>query len=354
MDTRRLAALGLPLVGGFLKAHLPPTAALPPAPAPAPTLPPELERGSAAHGLAEAMRRPLPSSGEELSVVSFNMLLKGFDQKPYYPSVPSSLRAWPLRKLQLQRLISGIGADVFCMQEVECRTFEEEFCEFLAGASYGAVAPRDDSQGKIPELAKCAIFFKSSKLELLWTDHRSRAVLCALRHLPSHQVVYVASCHLEGHPGEGATRLTQLRKALQSIRRHQQQSGFLDSALIFAGDFNEDETGAVCQSLKRPEDAEGFRLSDLYASHGKRGLRGARPPTFAAPGSELRAIDFVFYSEHLVPRAIRAPFTAEQLAAAAKDAIPADWHFSDHVPLGATFAWRNEETASGAESAVVV
>ena len=132
-------------------------------------------------------------------------------------------------------------------------------------------------QGKIPELAKCAIFFKTEKLQQIWHEHRSRVVLCALKHQTGQappwwapqfvsggrtlriknrfchwtrpslraelamnmslqqmdlgltvskqqcetcdlhcsrflvQVIYFASCHLEGAPGEGRTRLTQLR-----------------------------------------------------------------------------------------------------------------------------------------------
>lgn len=40
----------------------------------------------------------------------------------------------------------------------------------------------DTWQGKIPELAKCAIFFKMEKLQQIWHEHRSRVVLCALKH----------------------------------------------------------------------------------------------------------------------------------------------------------------------------
>jgi len=303
--------------------------------------------------LAKSMWRPLRTTGDQISVVSFNMLLKGFDQKPYYPNIPAALRSWQWRKQQLQQLICGIDADVYCMQEVECSTFAQEF-SFLAQNGYSAVAPKDDSKGKIPELAKCAIFFKMEKLQNIWHEHRSRVVLCALKH-QSGQVIYFASCHLEGAPSEGRTRLTQLRKALQSIRKHQEQSGFDASrcAMVFTGDFNEDEGGPVARSLAlKPGDRveaeagefelidHGLYLADIYDPN--TGPFSLRPPTFGAPPTsgktKLRAIDFMFYTcKTLSPVAVRAPFTPEQEEATLERSIPAEWHFSDHVPLGAVF-----------------
>lgn len=121
---------------------------------------PLTELSEASEALAKSMWRPLKSEscGEQISVVSFNMLLKGeavvvrgvscdssyyfwllstytyrlrlryqdlwrlwdwtdfagFDQKPYYPELPSTLRAWEWRKPQLVNLIYGMDADVYC------------------------------------------------------------------------------------------------------------------------------------------------------------------------------------------------------------------------------------------------
>jgi len=309
---------------------------------------------------AEAMQRPLPlrCPSNEVSVISFNMLLKGFDQKPYYPSVPPELRAWPRRKTQLQRVILGVDADIYCMQEVEAVSFPEEF-SFLADAGYESIAPKDDSKGKRPDMAKTAIFYKGSRLEKLWQEHRSRLVIGAFRHLPSGKVIYVASCHLEGAPWEVATRFTQMQNALASIRKHQKQQCIdpASSALIFAGDFNESEDGAVFQCLQdgglskdfRPPDfpdkevtkddyKHEFQMSDLYSS-GTAAAGAERPPTFCAPEDHRYvAIDFVFYTHNtLRPAAVRRPFTDEQAKVTTGVGIPAAWHFSDHVPVGGVF-----------------
>jgi len=365
-----LKEIGLPIGPACMPAPAQPSEsvtsdkALAPAAAPAAALPsasapmtPEEEK------LAEAMCRPLPlrDPGSEVSVVSFNMLLKGFDLKPYYPSVPAELRAWPHRKSQLQRVILGVDSDIYCMQEVEAVSFPEEFA-FLADAGYESVAPKDDSKGKRPDMAKTAIFYKSSRLEKLWQEHRSRLVIAAFRHLLSDRILYVVSCHLEGAPWQVATRFTQMQNALDSIRKHQRQQGIepASCALIFAGDFNEGEDGAVCHCLRdgalsssfrhpaypeveviKEDFKHDFQLSDLYAPISA-SLGARRPPTFCAPeeetGPAFAAIDFVFYSHgSLLPTAVRLPFTEEQLRATDGVGVPSAWHFSDHVPIGGVF-----------------
>ena len=51
-----------------------------------------------------------------------------------------------------------------------------------------------------------------------------------------------------------------------------------------------------------------------------------------------------FYScKTLSPVAVRAPFTPEQQEATIEGSIPAEWHFSDHVPLGGVFQLSAEE-----------
>lgn len=315
-------------------------------------------RTTEAQALAEALQRPLPRRGDGLAVASFNMLLRAFDRKAYYPSVPPELRAWPGRKAQLKALLLGMGADVYLMQEVECSSFREEF-PFLEG--YGAAAPKDDSKGKTPGLAKCCVLFREELLELLWEEHRSRVVLCALRHRATGRLIYVASAHLEGAPWEGATRLKQLRNALDSLQRRMRVDGVApdECSLIFAGDFNEGPDGAVCASLRSGEEVEGtcrhpFKLSDAYGAGGAFGLE--RPPSFCAPAdpdvgpAAFAAVDFLFYTAATLRlAAVRRPFTEAQARATEGLGVPSQWHFSDHVPLGGSFAL---EAGSGAAEIV--
>eukprot|EP00930_Biecheleria_cincta_P037800 TRINITY_DN25979_c0_g1_i1.p1 TRINITY_DN25979_c0_g1~~TRINITY_DN25979_c0_g1_i1.p1 ORF type:complete len:405 (+),score=76.28 TRINITY_DN25979_c0_g1_i1:48-1217(+) len=334
--------------------------------------------------VVEQMRRRLlvENPAKQLSVVSFNMLLKGFDAKPYYPSVTAELRAWPRRRELLLELLSSVDADVYCMQEVECLTFDQESA-FLSEIGYAWVAPKDDAKGKWPDMAKPAFFYKADRLELLWTDHRSRVVLASFRHRRSGQIVYMATCHLEGAPWEAEKRIAQTKKALDSLKRQvrkDQQERCTDSekaALIFAGDFNEEANGAVCHllhtgsiescfrvpglpetELTKADYSHNFALSDIYGS------MSDRPPTFCAPpeasaawGSQVHfaSVDFVFYSrESLRPVAVREPFTPEQTNMTRSVGIPSAWHFSDHVPIGGVLDFiTNDRTLKEAAPAVV-
>eukprot|EP00747_Dinoflagellata_sp_TGD_P024382 gnl/TRDRNA2_/TRDRNA2_130514_c0_seq1.p1 gnl/TRDRNA2_/TRDRNA2_130514_c0~~gnl/TRDRNA2_/TRDRNA2_130514_c0_seq1.p1 ORF type:complete len:386 (+),score=52.91 gnl/TRDRNA2_/TRDRNA2_130514_c0_seq1:84-1241(+) len=382
MDPEHLGSLGLPLVSSFCsrmqrRAVVQEDAAVEPV----------LRVLSKAEALAESMRRPLvlrrPS--REISIVSFNMLLKGFEDKPYYPSVPAELRAWPYRKGQLARLLFGLNVDVFLMQEVEIQTFANEF-SFLCDGGYDFVEPRDDGKVKHPDMAKTAIFYKTERMEKLWEEHRSRIVLAAFRHRPSNQMLYVASCHLQGAPWEGAARFAQAKKALDSIQKQmlknckEQGTDPASCALVFAGDFNEVEDSAVSYCLRTggltrsfrnpgyPEDEltkadykHEFKLSDLYASGGATGLPD-RPATFCAPPEAdsawgltptFCAIDHVFYSHGaLRPVAVRLPFTAEQVRATEGIGIPSEWHFSDHVPIGGIFEFVSGSDGAPQNSAV--
>jgi mRNA deadenylase 3'-5' endonuclease subunit Ccr4 len=267
-----------------------------------------------------------------------------------------------------------MDADIYCMQEVECRTFAEEMTPWLFDGGYASIDPKDDSKGKYPDMAKTAIFYKQALLEKVWEDHRSRIVLAALKHLPSGRLLYVASCHLEGAPWEAATRFTQCKKALESIARHQKT---LDAdprtcALVFAGDFNETEDGAVCkclatgglqkefrvpnmpdQEITKTDFVHTFDLRDLYSNDAKHWPH--RPATFCAPPEEsaawgdtaaFAAVDFAFYSHRaLRPVAIRQPFSHEQSEATTGVGIPSKWHFSDHVPIGGIFEFSDETTS---------
>lgn len=331
--------------------------------------------------LAASMRRALIHAGSEASdrhvtVASFNMLLKGFEGKEYYPHVPVEQRAWEYRKPELRKVMTGMQADILCVQEAEVLSFWQEF-EWMDGAGYDAVEPRDgkatpprspprgedgppvevllskaskDLAQKRPEMAKCAILFKKERVELLWTEHKSRTVVASFRHRPSGEVLYVVNCHLEGHPQQAATRFRQMQSALQAVSKEQKKAGHDNgnSSLVFCGDFNGPPDGGVCHCLRTgamcpdfrdpwaPEEPlvkERFeiphRLRDLYEDAGW-------PATFLV--NEPTSIDFLFYTPSRL-RAVgrRRPFTDEQFEVARREKLPCAFHVSDHVPIGGVF-----------------
>eukprot|EP00928_Gymnodinium_smaydae_P058803 TRINITY_DN41_c1_g1_i1.p1 TRINITY_DN41_c1_g1~~TRINITY_DN41_c1_g1_i1.p1 ORF type:complete len:369 (+),score=61.18 TRINITY_DN41_c1_g1_i1:96-1202(+) len=317
--------------------------------------------------LRQQMKRPLLSrASDQLSVVSFNMLLKGFASKHYYQIVEPDLRAWSHRRHQLLELLKGVGADLYCMQEVECSSFEKEEVHFLDQIGYAAVAPKDDSKGKYPDMAKPAFFYRPERLQLRWAEHRSRVVLACFEHLAAQKLVYAATCHLEGAPWEGEKRVAQTKKAVESLQRRMQSDKckLEETCLVFAGDFNEDESGAVCHLLNNGHLSREFRSpgypdteltkSEIRHSFELKSLyEGRSQPTFCAPPCETQpsfgfaSVDFLFYSyRSMRPTAIRKPFTLEQAertcSKTSRVGIPAAWHFSDHVPIGGIFEFSDE------------
>jgi len=155
--------------------------------------------------------------------------------------------------------------------------------------------------------------------------------------------------------------LAQTKKALESLTRKilADQGKIEESCLFFAGDFNEEETGAVCQLLGEGRLSASFRSpsypesqltkSDISHSFAMKNLyHGRYLPTFCAlpcvtqPTFGFALVDFLFYSHtSLRPMALREPFTVEQARLTCSDtsrvSIPATWHFSDHVPIGGVF-----------------
>ncbi len=97
----------------------------------------------------------------------------------------------------------------------------------------------------------------AGRLELLWCEHRSRALLAAFRFLDSYgleQVLYVVNCHLEGSPYRPNDRVSQMRSALQRLQQCQQQQAGVeprDCLVVVCGDFNSSRSESVWRLLYR-------------------------------------------------------------------------------------------------------
>lgn len=62
-----------------------------------------------------------------------------------------------------------------------------------------------------------------------------------------------------------------------------------------------------------------------------------------------------FYTDKtLSPVAVRAPFTPEQEEATLERSIPAEWHFSDHVPIGGIFQLSGTQSQSHLKEAIPI
>ena len=90
----------------------------------------------------------------------------------------------------------------------------------------------------------CALLFKPERLELIWTESRSRSLLAAFRFTDSlgvDQVLFVINVHLEGSPYRPNDRVSQIRSSLQRLQQCQVSMAQLDPKeclVVVAGDFN--------------------------------------------------------------------------------------------------------------------
>eukprot|EP01063_Lacrimia_lanifica_P005778 TRINITY_DN13497_c0_g1_i1.p2 TRINITY_DN13497_c0_g1~~TRINITY_DN13497_c0_g1_i1.p2 ORF type:complete len:374 (+),score=106.06 TRINITY_DN13497_c0_g1_i1:1474-2595(+) len=336
------------LACAFARARLRRRAGRPPA---APSPPPVL-RLPEAHEMA-------------FNVGSLNMLTPSFEQSRFSEYVPAPCRTWEYRRGLLRQMLCGLGMDVIAVQEARIGSFEEDFGGYMGGQGYGSVAPYDKAAAKGKQgrrgdgLAKTAVFYRRAVFDLVWAKHRSRAVLCALRHRRSREVVFVVNVHLEGHPRKALERFRQLRSALECLRTAPTTVPALadlsrrpveDLHVIVCGDLNSSQHCAPYQLLDTgaldPEFADPFnpgqvltaapfthpfRLRDVYGAH--------CVPTYVARNAAPRTIDFVFASASLAVQATMAPVDGARLAEALKTKIPNAWHPSDHFPIGATVAF---------------
>ncbi|KAF8060285.1 CCR4 [Scenedesmus sp. PABB004] len=301
-----------------------------------------------------APRGSLATTGaaDELSVVSYNVLADCFAAKhgEYVPEEQLDWRAyrWPL----LQEQLLSWQADVVCLQEVDVLALPE-WLEFAAAAGYAAV--QQDAKGK---QAVCLTLYRAAKLQLWWSDARSRTLLAALLFTDSSgasQVIYVANCHLEGSPRKPAERLAQARSALASLARHQQSAGLPPSEchVVFTGDLNSGRSEAVWRLLSQgwlpagycerhlpttavlPEGVEDatqpYLLADAYAQH---------PLPFTRKVPALSScLDWLFVSTTMSVVALLWPLdegdASDRRLPHSRVGLPNARHPSDHLPIGA-------------------
>eukprot|EP00475_Leptophrys_vorax_P025253 TRINITY_DN3530_c0_g1_i1.p2 TRINITY_DN3530_c0_g1~~TRINITY_DN3530_c0_g1_i1.p2 ORF type:complete len:230 (-),score=75.66 TRINITY_DN3530_c0_g1_i1:537-1226(-) len=175
----------------------------------------------------------------ELKVVSYNMLghvyLAGHLESGNvdYLKTPRELADWRLRQDMLMKQFDQFDADLYLLQEADRFGFAEQFGEYFSSKGYDFVI--QDSKKARPGHPVCLVtVFRSSKLQHLSSDHRSRTLVSALsviatpqadaddekkQHQQQQKVVYVINVHLEGHWTLEGKRLEQLSSAFSSLEK---------------------------------------------------------------------------------------------------------------------------------------
>lgn len=216
----------------------------------------------------------------------------------------------------------------------------------MAELGYGAVV--QDRSGSLFSIAN-ATFFRAAKLEMTWSEDRSRTLLTSfrMRSAPDSRTIFVVNSHLEGHPYKPHERFNQVKSALSrvSVRQAALNQATADAHVVLLGDLNSTRSDGVYRLLYRgrleggwterylPERvltqqtvSHPFALRDAYTSCAAFAL----PFTRAVPGNAC-VIDYIFISESARVAAVLQYWRG---AAGTGVALPNGRHPSDHIPLG--------------------
>eukprot|EP00931_Biecheleriopsis_adriatica_P088903 TRINITY_DN63127_c0_g1_i1.p1 TRINITY_DN63127_c0_g1~~TRINITY_DN63127_c0_g1_i1.p1 ORF type:complete len:471 (-),score=38.73 TRINITY_DN63127_c0_g1_i1:386-1798(-) len=282
---------------------------------------------------------PMQGTAEQVSLVSWNILsqtwLTRSELDPEYARVERQWFDWQNRSHALIQWISRLGADIYVLQEVDFDTFDEAFLQPLSIIGYDGLI--QDSP-KRAEAQPCgnATFWRRDKLELVWSDHRSRTLLTEFRTSVGmgSQALIVINAHLESSQEKFSSRAAQVHSALEkAVRRNPSAS------LILAGDFNTGADSSLCRVLREHE-WHFVPLASAYEHPAADGTSPVVDATFRVNGHGY-LIDHIWYRHsHLRLCKLLQPLNADARAASlGMNALGLpDKHVpSDHIPLGAVF-----------------
>lgn len=241
-------------------------------------------------------------------MLSWNLLAPSYDR---YGLDWQGVRL-PQLKLWLRRFVA---CDVMCFQEVDLGESLKEIREFLSAHGYTAVV---QERKEFPVVT--ATFFKASLFRLLWSQHRSRALIIGLA-LADGRELCVANVHLEA--GGGDRNENQRKAQLTSVLKR------VSGNTIVCGDFNSDLT-------------HGSQLRSKLVDSGlvRAPTRGV---TLAQASGYSDILDHIWASENLKACCVLGS-SAQELDIIQATGIPNESHPSDHLPIAAMFCLKQSLT----------
>jgi mRNA deadenylase 3'-5' endonuclease subunit Ccr4 len=259
-------------------------------------------------------------------VATYNVLATAYLAKGDYSRVPKELLD-PVRRVPaLVRHVTGLKADLICLQEVEVDVFE---------ALEGALEPQGyTGHLELKGRAKpdgCATFYSSrvftlSKAMRLEYQDREKgpaehsgfvALLLALK--CKKMILGVANTHLRwDRPGTPLGRQIGRRQVLELLERCQDFDPPCDGWLL-CGDLNSRPDSPVVATIQKA----GFE----YAHIGRPQVRSA------VINGRASLLDYLFHTSGLLARPVDPPKVV------AAKGLPSREHPSDHLPFLAEFAW---------------
>ena len=215
---------------------------------------------------------PLPHSQNNLSLISYNILLPNNTEgwwipKCYPPQTPLVHRMWPHRKKKILDFLHNTNADIICLQEVAQSSWKEDFQKLWSNGYEGVIHRKNN-------LFRCATFFKNDVYTLLETRHSFRSLVHLFEGpLGTFGIINV---HLSGGP-RPKIRMAQLHEALQALKKLSLQfHEDLDTLpVILCGDFNCNPNASVMSQflqsgILRPDDRDPLYPQTALTKKGKK------------------------------------------------------------------------------------
>jgi len=201
-----------------------------------------------------------------------------------------------------------VACDVLCFQEVDLNHSLADIVEILS--KYGFAAVVQERKG-FPIVN--ATFYKSSRLQVMSVQHRSRALLINFLAMSGREVC-IGNVHLDAF--HDSQRRSQLASALKRMHG--------SNMSIICGDFN--------SSMEA-----GSQIESQLAEAGF--IRAPTKGITWTPGGRGEALDHIWASESLAP--VRILSSPKPTLESIRDVgLPNTTHPSDHLPVAASFRFR--------------
>jgi mRNA deadenylase 3'-5' endonuclease subunit Ccr4 len=258
-------------------------------------------------------------------VVTYNVLATAYLGKGDYSATPPEVLDHERRTAALVRHVAAMGADAYCLQEVEADVFGA-LREDLEPRGYAGLYEWKGG-GKADG---CATFYRSAAFSLVksrrmgYSDQEKgvgeHSGFIALLTIFSHEgrTLGIANTHLRWDPYTAPKeKQVGYRQAVELLAALEASEPRCDGWVV-CGDFNRGPTSAVATAFGEA----GFRLA-----HAGRGVYSS------AFNRRLSLIDHLFYRGPFSVTPIDPPPLTEA------SALPSASEPSDHLAMAAEFAW---------------
>ena len=290
--------------------------------------------------------KPMPSTDDtSFTIMSWNILANHFvlDGRAVY-TYAGPFAEWTHRMpLQLQTF-QKCNADIICLQEVEVSHFDDVLVAFFREMGYQGVMQNNGKRSPT-HCTGNATFYRVAKFEMVWEEHRSRALAIGLRVRASHssaKILALANVHLDALIKHHDRRFSQLK----SLTKQLQKPGGVP---VIVGDFNHSLDGSIRDFIfdgvlaagyeqggvivTKEESSHPFKFKSVYSTSDKE-------PTYVCPPDHVYRIDHIVYAwDALEPIAVLEITPELQRDTIALSFLPNVEQPSDHLSVGCLFKW---------------